>query len=60
MVIVRNQTQRAKLTRLGEDEREQVRRRLKAGERPEALAVEFDVHFNTIRNIAKEAKRPTP
>jgi hypothetical protein len=43
---------------LTEPERELVRRRLRAGERKEVLAVEYGVHFNTIGNIGKEEGQP--
>lgn len=39
--------------RLSIQEKQQVARRLAEGESIEALAVEFQVHFNTIGNIRK-------
>lgn len=56
MVTVSNQqTKRQPLTRLSAEQRDEVRRLLKAGVRKEVLAVQFNVHFNTIGNIEKEA-----
>jgi hypothetical protein len=57
-VTVNNNDGRRRAHRwLKEDDRNEVRRLLKEGARPEELAVKYEVHFNTIRNIARE--KPT-